>query len=116
MNVLNSFYQLIDPIFGGRAYRGTAGDSPVPPYATFFRVVAIEGVTLDQNGGDGNESATDIQLDVYALGGDELDNLVAAVKSQLKAWSVPNVITSEGDAYEPDTKLFRTMLTVSTIQ
>lgn len=116
MTVLTALYQLVDPIFSGRAYRGTAGDSPTVPYATFFRVVAVEGVTLDVNGGDDNETATDIQLDVYALGGDELDALVLAVKRALKAWSVPNVITSEGDTWEQDTKLFRTMLTISTIQ
>jgi hypothetical protein len=116
MTVLADFYQLIDPIFSGRAYRGSAGDSPVPPYATFFRVVAVEGVTLDANGGVDNESATDIQLDAYALGGDELDGLIAVVKQALKAWKVSNVITSEGDMYEAETKLYRIMLTISTIQ
>ena len=116
MSVLSAFYGLVDPIFSGRAFRGTAGDSPAPPYATFFRVVAVEGVTLDENGGDDNETATDIQLDVYAQGGDELDALVLAVKRALKGWSVPNVITSEGDTYEQDTKLYRTMLNIATIQ
>jgi hypothetical protein len=116
MSVLTAFYQLMDPIFAGRAYRGTAGDSPVAPYATFFRVVAVEGVTLDKNGGDDNETATEIQLDVYAMGGDELDTLVGTVKHALKAWTVTNVITSEGDTFEQDTKLYRTMLTIATIQ
>lgn len=116
MSVLTAFYQLVDPIFSGRAFRGTAGDSPTAPYATFFRVVAVEGITLDKNGGDDNETATQIQLDVYASGGDELDTMVGAVKRALKAWSVPNVITSEGDTFEDDTKLYRTMLTIETIQ
>lgn len=116
MTVLTSFYALINPIFSGRAYRGSAGDSPTAPYATFFRVVAIEGVTLDTNGGTDNETATDIQLDIYALGGDELDTLTAAVKLSLKGWPVANVVTSEGDTYETDTKLHRTMLTIATIQ
>jgi hypothetical protein len=114
MSILGDFNALASPVFAGRVYRNTAGDSPTVPYATYFRVTAPEGLTLDTNGGTDNETNTRIQLDVYSRSGDELDALVAAMKAALKAWSISNVILMEMDGYESDTKLHRTTLDIST--
>jgi hypothetical protein len=114
MSILGDFDSLASPVFAGRVYRNTAGDNPTVPYATFFRVAAPEGLTLDTNGGTNNESNTRIQLDVYSRSGTELDTLVAAMKAALKAWAVSNVVLMEMDGFEDDTKLHRTTLDIST--
>jgi hypothetical protein len=114
MSILTDFDALASPVFAGRVYRNTAGDNPTAPYATFFRLLAPEGLTLDTNGGTGNETNTRIQLDVYSRSGTELDALVGAMKEALKTWSVSNVILMEMDGYESDTKLHRTTLDIST--
>lgn len=116
MNILSDFNALADPIFSGRVYRNSAGDSPVAPYAVFFRVSAVEGVTLDENGGPDNETESRIQLDIYAAGGTELDNLVDAMKAALKTWSVPNIIVLEMDGWAPENKLNRITLDIATIK
>lgn len=115
MSILADLFALIGPVMDGRAYRNTAGDSPVPPYATFFRVVGVEGVTLDENGGEGNESETRLQIDVWALTGVEADARAAAIKAALKGWHISNTILLERDDFEPDTKLHRVMIDVQTI-
>lgn len=115
MSILSDFFALVGPVFDGRAYRNAAPASPIAPYATFFRVSGIEGVTLDENGGTGNESETRIQIDVWALSGDEVDAKAEAVKAALKGWHISNVINLEQDDYETGTKLHRIMLDISTI-
>lgn len=115
MNILSSFLALIDPLLDGRAYRNKAPDSPATPYATFFRVTSTEGVTLDDNGGEGNESATRIQVDIYGTSPDDVDAKAAAVKAALKGWPVSNVVLLELDSYEAEVDLHRTMLDIATI-
>lgn len=115
MSILSDFLSLVDPIFGGRAFRNFAPDGTLPPYANFFRVTSAEGVTLDENGGTDNESSTRIQIDMYALGGTEVDAKVDAVKAALKTWGISNVVLMEMDGYETDTKLHRITLDIATI-
>lgn len=116
MSILTDFNTLVDPIFSGRVYRNSAGDSPVEPYATFFRVTGIEGITLDDNGGTDNETETRIQLDIYAASGTALDALVESVKAALKSWTVSNVILMEMDGWEQENKLHRITLEFATIK
>lgn len=116
MSLMSSFNTLVDPIFSGHAYRNHAGDKPVAPYAVFFRVSAVEGVTLDENGGTDNETESRIQMDIYARGGTEVDNLAAAVKAALKGWSVPNIVLLEMDGWAPENGLHRITLDIATIQ
>ena len=116
MSILSDFYALAGPVFDGRAYRNTAPDSPTAPYATFFRVSSIEGLTLDENGGDENETETRIQIDVWAESGVEVDARAGALKAALKAWSVPNVLLLEMDGYDPEAKLHRVTLDIQTIK
>ena len=116
MSILSDFYALVEPLFEGRAYRNHAGDgATAPSYATFFRVAGVEGVTLDENGGTDNESATRIQIDIWALSGTEVDDKTAAVKSALKAWHISNVVQLEQDGYEAATQLHRVTLDIATI-
>lgn len=115
MSILSDLYTLIGPVFAGRAYRNAAPDSPVAPYATFFRVAGVEGVTLDENGGTGNESNTRIQIDIYAATGVGVDEKAEAVKAALKGWHIVNVIELEMDGYEAEVKLHRVTLDISTI-
>ena len=112
MSILSDFLTLIDPLLGGRAYRNVAPDSAQPPYAVFFRVAGIEGLTLDENGGTGNETSTRIQLDIYGSAAD-VDATAAAVKAALKTWAVVNVVLLEQDNYEKEVKLHRTTLDIS---
>ncbi|GEM_PF-7049628 len=114
MDILAEFLALVDPIMDGQAYRNVIPDDTPAPYARFQRVAAVEGITLDDNGGDGNETATRIQLDIFGSS-PEVDAKTAAVKAALKAWVVDNIITLELDGFEPEVKLHRTMLDISTI-
>lgn len=115
MSILADFFALVGPIFDGRAYRNAAPASPTAPYATFFRVSGIEGVTLDKNGGTDNESETRIQIDIWSPSGTEVDAKADAVKAALKGWQISNVINLEADGHEGDTKLHRITLDISTI-
>ena len=112
MTILSDFLTLIDPLLDGRAYRNVAPDSSTAPYAVFFRVAEVEGVTLDENGGTDNEKSTRIQLDIYGSAAD-VDATAAAVKVALKSWAISNVVLLERDGYEPEVKLHRTMLDIS---
>jgi hypothetical protein len=100
MSILSDFLALVDPIMDGKAYRGVVPDSAVAPYAKFFRVAGVEGVTLDENGGTDNETQTRIQIDIYALSGDEADTKAKAVKEALKTWKISNVVLLEFDGLE----------------
>lgn len=114
MSILSQFLALVDPILDGRAYRNVAPDDVTAPYAVYLRVSGVEGVTLDENGGTDNETATRIQLDIYGSDTD-VDARALAVKNALKAWAVDNVILLELDSYDPAVKLHRTMLDIATI-
>jgi len=114
MSIMTDFLTLVDPLLDGRAYRNVAPDSPVAPYAVFFRVASIEGATLDENGGTDNETETRIQIDIYGTAAD-VDARAAAVRSALKTWPVDNIVLLERDGYEADVKLHRTMLDIATV-
>lgn len=114
MDVLAEFLALIDPIMDGQAYRNVVPDDAPAPYARFLRVAAVEGVTLDDNGGDDNETATRIQIDIYGSS-PAVDAKTKAIKAALKTWGVDNVIQLELDGYDPEVKLHSTMLDIATI-
>lgn len=113
MSLQSDLVALIGPIFAGRCYPNVAPDAPVKPYATYFRVASSEDVTLDDNGGIGNASNTRIQIDVWADSYGDAQAKAALVETALKGWGVENIIESEQDMYEPETKLHRVMLDVS---
>lgn len=114
MDILAEFLALVDPIMDGQAYRNVIPDDAQAPYAKFFRVAAVEGVTLDDNGGDDNETATRIQIDIYGSSPD-VDAKTKAIKAALKAWDVDNIITLELDGFDHEVKLHSTMLDIATI-
>ncbi len=114
MSLQTDFIALTSAIFAGRVYPAGSEEAPVPPYATFFRVAAIEGATLDLNGGTGNETNTRLQVDVWSLSYLEAQAKAGAVKAALKGWPVENVLLGEQDVFESDTKLHRVMLDIST--
>lgn len=114
MSILSDFFTLVDPIMEGRAYRSVAPDDIAAPYAVYLRVASVEGVTLDENGGDDNETATRIQLDIYGNDTD-VDARAAAVKTALKSWHISNIVTLELDSFESEVGLHRTMLDISII-
>lgn len=114
MSIQSDFYTLVGPLFGTRVYPNVAPDTPVAPYAVYFRVSGTEVSTLDSNGGAGNANHTRLQLDVWAKTYAEAQSSAAAVKTALKDWAVENNVLLEQDMYEPDTKLHRVMLDIST--
>jgi hypothetical protein len=114
MSIMSDFLALVDPILNGQAYRNVVPDSAVAPYAKFFRVSGVEGVTLDENGGDDNETATRIQIDIYGASTD-VDTKTAAIKAALKSWHISNVVLLEMDGFEDEVKLHHTTLDIGTI-
>ena len=114
MSILSDFLALVDPLFDGQAYRNVVPDSATAPYAKFFRVTGVEGITLDENGGTDNETATRIQIDIYG-GSDDVDAKAEAVKGALKTWQVSNVVLLEFDDFDAEVKLHRTTLDLATI-
>lgn len=114
MNILDEFLALVDPIMDGQAYRNVIPDDTPPPYAKFFRIMAVEGVTLDENGGGDNETATRIQLDIFGESTD-VDTRTKAIKTALKAWAISNIVELELDDFDSSVKLHRTILRISTI-
>lgn len=112
MSMQTDFVALVTALVGGRVYpAGTA--STVTPYLTYFRVASIEQSTLDANGGTGNMYETRLQIDVWATSYASAQATAAAVKAALKGWAKQNVVLSEDDGFEADTKLHRVMLDVS---
>lgn len=114
MKILSAFLALVDPLFDGQAYRNVVPDDATAPYAKFFRVTGVEGVTLDENGGTDNETASRIQIDIYG-GSDDVDAKATAVKAALKTWSISNVVLLEFDDFDHEVKLHRTALDIATI-
>lgn len=114
MSILSDFLAVVDPIMDGRAYRNTIPDSAEAPYAKFFRVTSAESSTLDENGGDDNESNTRIQIDIYGASPD-VDAKAEAIKAALNRWHISNVIVFEMDGFEEGVKLHRTTLDIATI-
>ena len=114
MSLSTDFIALASALFAGRVYPVGSEEKPIPPYATFFRVAAVEGATLDPNGGTSNETNTRLQVDVWALTYLEAQAKAEILKAALKGWSVENVLLGEQDMFESDTKLHRVMLDIST--
>jgi len=114
MNILDEFLALVDPIMDGQAYRNVIPENTPAPYAKFSRVAAVEGVTLDENGGDDNEVATRIQLDIFGESAC-VDAKTKAIKRALKTWAVDNVVVLEMDDFDHSVKLHRTILHIATI-
>jgi len=113
MSIQTDFVTLAGSIFSGRLYPGVAPADVAAPYATYSRVVAIEQATLDTNGGTGNSTNTRLQIDLWSPSYLDVQAKSNALKAALKGWTVENVILSEQDGYEADTKLHRVMLDVS---
>lgn len=106
------FVALVGGIVAGRIYpAGTA--STLAPYLTYSRVVSIEQSTLDTNGGTGNINETRLQVDVWAGSYGAAQATASAVKAALKGWALQNIVLSENDDYESDTKLHRVSIDVS---
>jgi hypothetical protein len=112
--ILADFLALVDPIMAGQAYRSVIPESAAAPYAKFFRVSGVEGLTLDENGGTENETETRIQIDIYGAAGD-VDAKVNSLKAALKAWHVSNTVVLEHDGFEDEVKLHRTTLDILAI-
>lgn len=113
MSLQTDFTALANPIFDGRVYPFGAEESPLPPYATFFRVAVDEQLTLDENGGDDNLTNTRLQVNVWALSYTEAQAKAGALKAALKTWAVTNLKLGEQDEREDDTKLYGVMLDLS---
>jgi len=114
MSLQTDLFTLLTGLFSARVYPSVGPEFSVTPYAVYSRVSATEQSSLDTNGGTGNASNTRMQIDVYASTYSAAQSSAAAVKTALKSWAVENVMQDEQDFYEPDTKLHRVMLDVST--
>jgi len=113
MSMQTSFINLATPAFEGGVYPKGSAPPYAGPYATFFRVAGVEGLTLDKNGGTDNETNTRLQVDVYAKSYTEAQAAADALKALLKDWSRDNVVLLEMDGHEPDTGLHSVTLDIS---
>lgn len=111
--MLSDFFALVSPPFSGRAYPVAAPATPVAPYLTYFRIFASEGLTLEKNGGTGNEINTRLQVDIWAKTYGEAQTKATQVKALLKDWACQNTVQSEQDLQDEETKLFRVLLDLS---
>lgn len=113
MSLPSDLFALLGGVFAGRLYANAAPFGVVAPYAVYSRVSAIEESTLDANGGTGNAISTRLQIDVWATSYIDAQANAAAVKTALKGWALENILLSEQDGYEADTKLHRVILDIS---
>lgn len=112
MSLQTDLFTLLQGLVSDRVYpSGTAATTT--PYITYQRITAIEQTSLDTNGGTGNLYNTIMQIDVWASSYGAAQTLAESVKTALKGWSNQNVVQSELDEYEQDTKLHRVLLDVS---
>ncbi len=114
MSVISDLIALLGPIVDDRVYPMGSEQSPVAPYITVFRVSAIEGNTLDTNGGTGNEFNTRMQIDCMAGSHGAAEVLETAIRTALKGWSVENVVLTSQDLFDDETRLHRVMIDIST--
>ncbi len=114
MSMQTDFIVLASPALDGRVFpKGTAPTVYAGPYATFFRVAAVEGATIDTNGGTDNEVNTRLQVDVYARSYTEVQALASAIKAALKGWEYSNIVLMDMDGHEPDVGLHSVTLDLS---
>lgn len=97
-------------VAGGRIFPHIALEGVTKPYVTYFRLSVIPETTLSSGRPLEN---TIFQLDIYDKTAAGASATKDAVKAALDAWSVQNVIQSEQDLYEPDTRLHRVTMDVS---
>lgn len=114
MSLQTDLFTLLTGLFAARVFARVAPEKTITPYAVYTRVSTAEQHTLDTNGGTGNDINTRLQIDVYASTYNAAQSSAAAVKTALKSWAVENIVQDEQDFDEPDTKLHRVMLDVST--
>ncbi len=95
---------------GGRVFPHIALDGVSKPYVTYFRLSVVPVNTL----ADGRPLENTIfQIDIYDKTANGANAVKDSVKSALDAWAVKNVIQSEQDLYEPETRLHRVTMDVS---
>lgn len=114
MSLQEDLFTLAAPIFSSRVYPNVAPEAVARPYMTYTRITGLEETTLDGNGGVNNLRNTRLQLDVWAATYAEAQTKAEALRTALKNWTVTNIFQSDQDMYEPDTKLHRVMLDIST--
>lgn len=114
MSLQTDLFTLLESLFSGRVYPSLAPEDTASPYVVYTRVSSVEENSLDANGGSANASNTRLQIDIYASSYSAAQSSAATVKSALKGWATENTLQGEQDFYEPDTKLHRVMLDVST--
>lgn len=114
MSIQSDLFALLGPVMGSRVYPQGTAPAYAGAYVTYSRIDSIEESTLDTNGGTGNLFNTRLQIDVYSTSFGEAQTKAAAVKAALKGWSIVNIPITDEDMYEPDTKLHRVMMQVST--
>lgn len=97
-------------VAGGRVYPHVARDGVTKPYVTYFRMSVVPVNTLSSGRPLEN---TVFQIDCYDKTTAGVNSVKDAIKAALDAWAIKNVIQSEQDLFEPDTKLHRVTLDVS---
>ena len=113
MSIQTQLFAQLQSIFTGRFYPAIAPDKTALPYGVYSRISAVEQATLDSNGGEGNNINTRLQIDIYAATYLAAQSAAQSVKTAMKSWTVTNIVDSEQDFYEPETKLYRVMLDFS---
>lgn len=113
MSIQTELTALLAPLVAGRIYPLTAPERPLTPYITYFRLFAQEGVTLEKNGGTGNEVHTRLQTDIWAQTYAGAQAKAEEVKMRLKGWHITNCVQGEQDFFDEEARLFRVLLDLS---
>lgn len=115
MSASTALFDSLRGLFSDRVYPGTFPQPPARPAWPACRVALISARTyVDQCGQDGGETDDEAyQLDIVALGYDEMRALVRQARLALVAVDPPCVVDNVGYGFDAETKTHRTHMDVT---
>ncbi|TCK37975.1 uncharacterized protein DUF3168 [Paraburkholderia sp. BL8N3] len=104
-------FALLDAVMPGKAFKGLAPAGTPEPYVVYSRPWEQPDNTLC---GYAYREEVHYQIDSYAKTSAEAVANLKAVKAALRASPDPPNVENEQDLYETDTRLHRSMMTITT--
>ena len=110
MSLETTLQTLLNALAAGGAHQDIARQGATAPYLVWLLVASPTNNSLQ---GASNVQNTRIQVDCYAASQAARQTLADVVVAAMAASSLSNVRLSSQNLYEPEVKLFRTMLEFS---
>ncbi|MBU1567715.1 MAG: DUF3168 domain-containing protein [Proteobacteria bacterium] len=101
---------VLDSLVSNRCYPVVAPDNPTRPYIIYQVITNVPNVLLD---GPGGLERRRMQIDIWAETYASQKSLEAQVFSAMAAATFSNIPLMAQDSYEPETKLFRSIMEFS---